>query len=66
MPQHGVDGWSLEDMDWDPETGLALFEYSNITGHLTVKQVRPQPTREGHVQWSTIHEQPACIFAMRS
>ena len=40
--QHGVDGWVLEDMEWDPETGIAFFEYSNRNGEPNVLEVRTQ------------------------
>jgi hypothetical protein len=49
-PRHGVDGWSLEDMDWDPETGTATFEYSNIDGRHEV-MLRAQPTLPEHKEF---------------
>lgn len=65
-PQHGVDGWVLEDMDWDPITGLAIFEYSSTTGQLPTRHVRPQPIREGHVEWNAMHDKSAAIFEIRN
>ncbi len=28
QPRHGVEGWCLEDYDWDDQTGVATMEYS--------------------------------------
>jgi len=58
MPRHGVDGWVLEDMDWDPKTGLSTFEYSSTTGEPNAFEVRPQPTHEGHEQWQARNRPP--------
>ncbi len=49
--RHGKDGWILEDMDWEPATGLATFEYSNRHTGTTIFRVRPQPHQDGHVEW---------------
>lgn len=52
QPRHGADGWVLEDMDWDPETGISRFEYSNTEKRGTVWVVhRAQPTTPDHVGW---------------
>lgn len=48
---HGEDGWVLEDMDWDPETGISRFEYSNRQRHGTWVVHRAQPTTPEHVGW---------------
>lgn len=51
-PRHGVDGWVLEDMDWDPDTGISTFEYSNTLRPLCCAIIhRAQPTYEGHTGW---------------
>lgn len=47
-PSHGEDGWVLEDMDWDPITGVAIFEYSNVDGVRHITTSRSQPTSPAH------------------
>lgn len=49
MTRHGVEGWVLEDMDWDPETGLATFEYFNRSRGETRIEVRYQPVQDSHL-----------------
>lgn len=47
---HGVAGWSLEDMDWDPSTGVAVFTYSHA--QLGTREVtRAQPCHPSHAGW---------------
>lgn len=48
-PRHGQDGWILEDMDWDPGTGVSTFEYSNSDGLRHMAITRAQPTSPDHV-----------------
>lgn len=54
MIVHGDDGWILEDMDWDPETGRSRLEYSRKRpGEMPETHVRyvSQPTRPRHEDW---------------
>lgn len=50
-PHHGENGWVLEDMDWDPETGISTFEYRNTQRGTTCVIARTQPTCPEHVGW---------------
>jgi len=45
-----MNGWTLEDMDWDPVTGVAILEYSNADGTEGRRAVS-QPAHESHVRW---------------
>lgn len=54
MIQHGFDGWELQHMSWDPETGMATLQYERVvTGKLveTAEREIPQPTDPKHVGW---------------
>ncbi len=61
---HGVDGWVLEDMDWCPQTGLAVFEYFNVIMKTHAHQVRLQPTHEGHLNWEEMRDVVPRIFGI--
>ncbi len=62
--QHGVNGWVLQDMEWDPETGVAIFEYSNTISRTTLQEVRVQPTREGHFNWEHMRDRPVNVLTL--
>lgn len=54
---HGRDGWVLEEFDWDPDTGKAVFRYERIepvTRELeeTIYESL-QPTDPKHDGWYT-------------
>ena len=51
---HGVDGWTLEDMDWDPETGIAQFTYEHPQLGESITY-RHQPSLLRHSGWATHH-----------
>lgn len=47
--------WSLEDYDWDPETGVATLIYERVredTGETVTRiETRNHPTSPKHVGW---------------
>jgi hypothetical protein len=52
--QHGVDGWELVEMDWNPDDGVSYFLYERtITGVGVETRVvyREQPTTFRHDGW---------------
>lgn len=57
---HGRNGWVLEDMDWDPDTGVSTFLYSRKQPG-SVEEIaevsRSQPTEERHSGWASRREQ---------
>lgn len=46
---NGVEGWELEEMDWDPVTGVSVFYYTR--GEETRTVYRPQPVTFKHEGW---------------
>lgn len=60
--RHGVDGWSLADMDWDPDTGVSRFEYQGLGGTVLIV-FRDQPTRPDHQGWSD-RQEPQLIYIL--
>ncbi len=68
MITHQSDSWQLEDMDWDPATGLSTFQYSRrLPGSLGEIQtvVRLQPYQEDHVGWRDIWKAEPGEFLMK-
>ncbi len=51
--QHGVDGWVLEDMEWNSRTGIASFIYSRDVNGVREEreELVAQPYRQSHVDW---------------
>lgn len=65
--QHGEGGWELEEMDWDPETGRARFEYSRqVPKQLEERtfEVRCQPTLPTHLGWKQLWFLEQDVFGM--
>lgn len=51
---HGVDGWTLLDMEWYPEDGMSCFQYERtIPGEGVELAItwRPQPVTFKHTSW---------------
>jgi len=61
---HGVDGWELEDYEWDVASGLARCDYiqPSTFAHETI--VRAQPTRPGHIRWRELGARPQDVLTM--
>lgn len=55
-PRHGENGWILEDMDWDPESGVATLEYSRYVPGVKEPEVvfitKQQPMLPTHEGWT--------------
>lgn len=55
MVAHGQDGWTLEDYEWDPATGVGTYLYSrrepgtSVTTH--EKVAKAQPYAPMHTGW---------------
>lgn len=67
MTQHLVDGWLLEDMDWDPITGLSRFEYSKQVPKALeekVAEIRMQPTVPSHLGWNLLGREEQAVFSI--
>ena len=53
-PQHGIDGWELDDYEWDEKTGVARFEYTRtlVDGTIEGRVVaKAQPANRTHTGW---------------
>ncbi len=61
---NGVDGWELEDFEWDPVSGAAQFDYTHSAtfSHETV--VRAQPAWPGHVRWRELGTRPQAVLTL--
>lgn len=59
MIYHGSDGWILEDMDWNPETGVSTFTYERMFDGKRERFVtdRAQPTNPEHQDWDPFFKQ---------
>lgn len=67
MVAHGVDGWQLEEMDWDPNTGLSRFDYSRQVPKALEErcaEIRMQPTVPEHLGWSVLGRQEQQVFTI--
>lgn len=67
MTQHLVDGWLLEDMDWDPVTGLSRFEYSRQVPKALEErtaEIRMQPTVTQHLGWALLGREEQRVFTI--
>ena len=58
--QHGHDGWTLEDYDWNEKTGVGTFLYSRVRAadgviEEVVQQIA-QPAAPTHVGWNDRHD----------
>lgn len=55
-PRHGENGWTLEDYDWDPESGVATMEYSRQTPGEKEPETRVitvnHPAQPNHEGWT--------------
>lgn len=64
--QHGVDGWVLVDMDWNPDTGIAVYDFVQVDGQgkyigSATATVR-QPYHPSHEGWSELWNEPQAVF----
>ncbi len=57
--RHDVDGWKLEDMEWDGASGVAQFEYSK-NGE-TRFEYRSQATVPAHRGWPSRERSQAVL-----
>jgi hypothetical protein len=60
------DGWQLDEMDWDPETGLSTFQYIKMTGKIVERktEVRQQPYSPDHLGWAQLWNQEQGVFTV--
>jgi hypothetical protein len=63
--KHGIDGWELEDMEWDLRTGVAEFRYFHFASFSERFVTRPQPTRPGHVAWAKLGHRPQRVLTLQ-
>lgn len=49
-----ADGWTLEEFEWDPRTGVGVLTYSRGEGEHRQerRETRQQPTSAEHAGWT--------------
>lgn len=66
--QHGVDGWILTDMDWSPESGVAVYDYVQLDEHgkyvASACRIERQPCTSKHEGWSELWDRPVLVFTL--
>lgn len=66
--RHGVDGWVLVDMEWDPDSGLAVYDFVQYDDRgrfvATATAVARQPYSAKHEGWSELWNEPEHVFGL--
>jgi len=67
-PHHGVDGWVLLDMEWNPDSGVSEYEYAqyDLQGKYLAnhKRTERQPYEEKHEGWSELWGTKRTVFSL--
>lgn len=65
---HGVDGWVLVDMDWNPDSGLAVYDYVQYDNKgkflAAASAIVLQPYNHSHEGWHELWNRPEAVFVV--